>query len=111
MAITSTQLVGLNSMCKTANTYGLGTIIAALEASIDGEVKGTHAVTADEETAGTLDIDSGLDSIEGFLVQVYRSDILLDSYDVSVSEGTLTVATNSTDYVVTEADVINYIVY
>lgn len=111
MAINSNQTDALNNMCITANTYGIGTIIASIQSALASEVKDSHVVTADEETAGSVDLATGLTSVNGFLVQVYRSDILLGSYDVSESEGTITVATNSTDYVVTEDDVINYIAY
>lgn len=77
----------------------------------DSIVKGSHVVVADEQTAGAVVIDSELDAITGFIVQVYRSDILLADYDVSATGGNLTIATNSTDYVVTTGDVVNYIIF
>ena len=106
MAISDSNKALLDSMCKTAKTAGLGTVIQTIQ-----NQAGTHTVTAGEETAGSVDIDSGLTSVAGFIVQVYRAGILLASYDVSASAGVVTVATNGTDYVVTEADVINYFIY
>jgi hypothetical protein len=107
MAISDALKVRLNKMCISAKEVLLGDIIQDLQ----NQIHSSHTVDAAEETAGSVDIVSGLSSISGFIVQVYRADILLGSYDVSASVGTLTVATNETDYVVTENDVINYIVY
>jgi len=107
MAINATAKARLNKMCIVAKEVQLGDIIEALQ----NQIHGSHVATADEETAGSVAIASGLTSIAGFLIQVYRADILLASYDVSASGGTLTVATNGTDYVVTENDVINYVIY
>ena len=111
MALTAAQVILLNNMCISAQNVSLGTAIQTLETAEAGVARGTHLVTAGEETAGTLDIVTGLAAIVGFVVQVYRADILLDSYTVTAATGTLTVADNSTTYVVTENDVINYIAY
>ena len=70
-------------------------------------VRGSHIVL---ETAESVAIDTGI-TINGFIVQIYRNDILQADYDVSAATTTLTIATNSTDYEVTAGDVINYIVW
>lgn len=111
MAITNAEKTLLNNMNPASQRVGLGDELQSAQASIEGVARGTHTVTAGEETAGTLDIATGLTTVIGFIVQVYRADILLTAYDVSEATGTLTIATNGTDYVVTENDVINYIAY
>jgi len=73
-------------------------------------VRGSHIVLKTEETAKSVAIDTGI-TINGFIVQIYRSGILLADYDVSAATTILTIATNSNDYVVTTGDVINYIVW
>ena len=111
MAITNAEKAILNGMNPAAQRSALGDELQATQQSVEGVVRGTHTVTAAEEVAGTLDIDTSLTTATGFVAQVYRSDILLADYDVSLATGVLTVATNGTDYVVTEDDVINYIVF
>ena len=73
-------------------------------------VRGSHIVLESEKTVGSVAIDTGI-TINGFIVQIYRSDILQADYDVSAATTILTIATNSEDYVVTTGDVINYIVW
>jgi hypothetical protein len=73
-------------------------------------VRGSHIVLGTEETAESVAIDTGI-TINGFIVQIYRSGILQADYDVSAATTILTIATNSTDYEVTAGDVINYIVW
>lgn len=73
-------------------------------------VRGSHIVLETEEAAKSVAIDTGI-TINGFIVQIYRSGILQADYDVSAATTILTIATNSTDYEVTAGDVINYIVW
>jgi hypothetical protein len=73
-------------------------------------VRGSHIVLGTEETAESVAIDTGI-TINGFIVQIYRSGILQADYDVSAAITILTIAANSEDYVVTTGDVINYIVW
>jgi hypothetical protein len=73
-------------------------------------VRGSHIVLGTEETAESVEIDTGI-TINGFIVQIYRSGILQADYDVSAAITILTIAANSEDYVVTTGDVINYIVW
>lgn len=111
MAITNAQKEILNKMCISAQSVSLGTELQATQATVEGTETGTHVVTGAEATAETLDIVTGITAISGFIVQVYRAGILLGSYDVTATAGTLTIANNSTTYVLTENDVINYFVF
>jgi len=111
MAITNAEVTLLNNMNPAAQRSALGTELQTTQNTVASVVRGTHTVSAAEESAGTLDIATGLTTVAGFIVQVYRADILLTAYDVSEATGTLTIATNGSDYVVTEDDVINYIVF
>jgi hypothetical protein len=72
---------------------------------------GVHIVTAAEETAETLDITLNK-SCTGFVVTILSSAGLVKAdADISIDGDTLTIATNSTDFVLTEDDVINYICF
>lgn len=89
----------------TINSGVVGTNV-----TFNGFKFGIYAATADDQTAGTVGIDTGI-TVGGFLVQVYRSGILLGSYNVSASGTTITVATNGTDYVLTNGDVIYWFAF
>lgn len=83
--------------------------------SLQGEdaelAKGSHEVTAGEETAGTLTIDTGLAAPVGFVVQILRAGAVATSDAVvSLSDSDLVVADGAT-YSVTEGDVINWIAF
>lgn len=120
IAISDTQKVALDKMCMTAKNVTLGTVIQTLGTNVDnlGEIvdsldtiaAGTHIVSSSEGTAETCTIDTGK-TITGFIVQIYRSGKLTTNYAVSASTTNLTIATNSTDYVLTSGDVINYIIF
>lgn len=71
---------------------------------------GTYTVSSDDQTAGTVSIDTEI-TVGGFIVQVYRAGILVNSYSVSASNTTITVATNGTDYVLTSGDIINWFAF
>lgn len=115
MAISDGVKAKLNKMNRAAQDAVLGTVVQTAQndiAALQNLIKasGSYTVTADDQTAGALTIDTEV-TITGFIVQIYRSDILLGSYDVSAATTVLTIATNGTDYVVTEDDVVNYIVF
>ena len=67
------------------------------------------AVTADD-TAGTLDIVTGLATVVYFSVEIYRSGVPLFS-DQAVSEatGTITVADGAATYVITADDELHWV--
>lgn len=111
MAISDAIRDNLNKMCLSAKDALIGTIIQGLQTTDEARAESTYTMDGDDQTAGSTTIDTGITTINGFIVQVYRSDLLVTAYDVQVSGGDLTIATNGADYVVTTGDVVNYIVY
>ena len=117
MAITDAQKAKLNKMNRAAQDISLGTVlqtaetdIGALKTNTAKVVRGKYVAILADETAGSKTINAGI-TISGFIVQVYRANILLADYKVTATTTNLKVETNSTDYVVTTGDVINYIVW
>jgi len=73
--------------------------------------RGTHVVTAGEDSANSAAIATGKADATAFIVQIFRSGAnVAHDAAVSISDGTLTVADGST-YALTTADVINWIVF
>ncbi len=75
-----------------------------------GSVPGdSYTAVADDDTAGTLDIVTGLSSVDSFQVQILRAgvDVTGDAV-ISEAAGTITVADGST-YAITADDVINWL--
>lgn len=71
---------------------------------------GQHSVDSDEDTAGELDIVTGLAAVAMFQVQILRAGaVVTGDAAVSESEGTLTVADGGDDYAVTENDVVQWL--
>lgn len=72
---------------------------------------GVYTATSAEASADAAAISTGKANATGFIVQIYRSGVLVGGdAAVSISEGVLTVADGST-YSVTASDVINWIVF
>lgn len=70
---------------------------------------GAYTAVAGDDSAGTLDIDTGLDSIESLNVLILRSDVpVYSDQDVSYSGGTITVADGAATYAITAGDVIHW---
>lgn len=108
MALTTAQVAQLNSMCMSANSTGLGTAIQTLQNLF---AKGVYTVVSADQTATTVTIPVGM-TVTGFIVQILRSGKDVTGLSaISASTTNLVVATNSTSYVLTTGDVINYIVY
>jgi hypothetical protein len=110
MAITAANKTKLNRMNRAAQDATLGTVVQDLQNAVAGIVKGSYTAIAADQTAGYKTINTGI-TINGFIVQVYRADILLASYKVTATTTNLKVETNSTDYVMATGDVIKYIVF
>ena len=72
---------------------------------------GTDTLSGAEASAsGGLDIVTGLTSITAYIVQIFRSDVLINSdQGVSVSGGTITVTDGGSTYELTEGDIVNWI--
>ena len=117
MAITESQKGKINKMNRAAQDTLMGTAIQDLQtdvAALQGlSVKaGTYSVVAADQTAGTKTIATGLGKdITGFIVQVYRSNVLVSGATITKSNANLTVATNGSTYIVTVGDVIQYLVW
>ena len=90
-----------------------GVTPAGLKAKLDAHIlAGKHTVTAGEATANTLDITTGKATATVFMVQIYRSGVMvLGDAAVSIAAGVLTVADGASTYSVTEGDIINWIVF
>lgn len=117
MALTATNIIQINKMNRASQNAQLGTVVAGLETAVgdleDGSivVAGVHAVTAGEETAGTLDIDTGLATATVMIVQIYRAGVpIFSDQAVSMAAGVITVADGAATYSVTEADAIMWMV-
>jgi hypothetical protein len=83
--------------------------VTALGGGLLGVVGGNHTVTAGEDTAATLDIDTGLASISSYQLNVvtaagvYRP---LADAAVSVAAGVITIADGAATFDVTATDII-----
>jgi len=110
MAISDIVKGKLNKMNRAAQDAILGTFVQDTQVALAGVVRGSYTAIAADQTAGSKTINTGI-TIVGFIVQVYRANILLGSYKVTATTTNLKIETNSTDYVVTTGDVIKYIVW
>ncbi len=73
---------------------------------------GQYTVTAADVTATASTIATGLlNSISAQLVQVSRSGVIMPSIYAVASGTNIVVASNSTTYVLTAGDVVNWIAY
>ena len=116
MTFTSEEADAIDEMNSASGKGELGTEvlenqsgIAALVAVVGGS--GEYTVDSDDDTANTVDIDTGV-TIAGYIVQIYRSGVEVKSdAAISVATSIITVADGSATYVLTDGDVINYIVW
>lgn len=74
---------------------------------------GTDTLSGSEASAsGGLDIATGLTAITGYIVQIFRSNVLINSdQGVSVSGGTITVTDGGSTYELTAGDIVNWIAW
>lgn len=108
MAISALNVKQLNKMNRAAQNAQLGNTIQALQNLF---AKGVYTVVSADQTATTVSIPVGM-TVTGFIVQILRAgkDITAAAA-ISGSTTNLVVATNSTNYVLTTGDQINWIVY
>jgi LysM repeat protein len=116
MAITNAIAAKMNKMNRAAQDAVLGTAFQTAQtdiATLQGAIKtGSYAMIAADATAGTKTIATGLGkAITGFIVQIYRSNVLVSGATTTVSTANLIIATNGSTYVVTAGDVVKYIVF
>ena len=109
MALTATQIAQLNSADEANRLAALGTLVASLEAS--SVVRGSYTAVAGDATADVITIDSGLTAIVGWQVQILRSGVdVTGDIVMTASDGDL-VLTESSTYVITADDVVNYVIW
>lgn len=96
----------------TVDSRLVATLLGAGFVPVDGQqVQGTYTAVAGDATANEAVIDTGLDAITSFNVQVFRAGVnVMEDAIVTVSGGELTVADGGATYAVTAGDVINYMV-
>jgi len=108
MAITDAQKKQLNNMCISANKATLGDAIQNLQNAI---ITGTYTAVSADQTATTVSIPVGK-TVTGFVVNILRAGKdVTNKAALSASTTNLVVATNSTDYILTTGDIINFIVF
>lgn len=120
-AVVYTAADGKINDAQVAGAYRVG--IALEAASGDGSIievlrdeteaaamaSGSYTAVAADDTAGTLDLVTGLDAVTSFGVQIFRSGVpLYSDQAVSESGGTITVADGAATFVITAGDVINW---
>lgn len=102
MTISNALRDNLDNSMRAAQDVSLGTRLAG---------RGVYTVLAADDTAGTVDIDSGFTGAEGFFVQVYRAGVLIpQDINASISAGVLTVA-DGTTFALTTGDEVHWMVY
>lgn len=90
--------------------FEAGGALAIAGTPINFPTSGAHTVTSGEATATTLDIVTGLTTVNAQVVQVLRSGAVVTAdAAISASGGTLTVANGGATFTLTAGDVINWI--
>ncbi len=75
-------------------------------------IGGTYTSTSADASANKSVINTGKPDATGFIVQVIRSNIETTAKaKISMAAGVISVENNSSDFVVTNGDVIHWIVY
>lgn len=102
---TAAGLVTVDSRLVTA-------LLGAGFVPVDGQqIQGTYTAVAGDATANEAVIDTGLDAITSFNVQVFRAGVnVMEDAIVTKTGGELKVADGASTYAVTAGDVINYMV-
>lgn len=99
-------------MSNLKDIYGAGWL-KSLNDDIDLlSAHGKYTVVTADDTAGTVDIDTGLAAADACIVQIYRSGVQINSdQEISISAGVITVADTSETggtFALTTGDVIVY---
>lgn len=117
MSLTASEIARLDKMCPVAQGSTLGTELGTMQTNITNLQavaggSGEYTVLSADDTAGTVDIDTGLTAIAGFIVQIYRAGVnVMQDAVVTVTGGVMTVADGASTYALTADDVINYMVW
>lgn len=107
--ITSTQKTKLNKMNRASQDVSLGTLIQGFQGS------SATTVSASQSNASAVIVDTGLDSVSGYIFQQYRSASLVPATSasqlaISNSSGTVTIIGKAPNVIQT-GDVINLITF
>lgn len=109
MALTAKQIYDLNNMNVAAQRADLGNLVSLLE----GKAIGTHIITETEASASLIEIETGLNSVSGWIVQINRSGSTVTS-DAKITKTTsgsiVKIEDGAATYVTTGSDVISYII-
>jgi hypothetical protein len=98
---------------KDVDVLNVGTLgVGANDLAMSGSVRaGQHTVSAGEAAAHTVSIATGITSAVAQTVQIIRAgDVVTGDAAVSFSAGDIVVADGGANYVLTENDVINWII-
>jgi len=110
MTISASQIAKINKMNKASQTPSLGTVVAALQNG--AVVSGSITVNATHTNGSAVVINSGLGTIKGHIVQVYKSGSSIYGHYVSNASGSITIMANASgSYLLTAGDNIEYIVW
>lgn len=124
MSLTAAQIRKLDRMNRAAQDSSLGTLLGTIEgqgvvadelnSKVGTSGNHVHVISAAEATAGEAVIfdrtESGL-AISTWIVQVYRSDVLMKDYVVDCAGFTLTLKDNGGSFDITEGDVVTAMVF
>jgi len=107
--ITATQKAKINKMNRASQDVSLGTLVQGFQ----GSVKTT--VTASQSNASAIVVDTGLDSVTGFIFQQYRSGSLIPNLSgsqlyTSNASGTVTISSPAAGVIQT-GDIINLVTF
>jgi hypothetical protein len=110
MSLSTANKTKLNKMNRAAQDASLGTLLGTLETNMI--TPAAHIVTVTEANASAVVIDSGLDTISGKIVQIFRSgSIVTSDAFVTATGSALGIYPGAATYTVTGSDVINYLVW
>lgn len=113
--VPASRTVGGNPLsANVTNAMLKASVIAANLYSSDlldsGTTKaGSYTVVADDDTANSKTIATGLSSIVSAQIQVLRANVVQYGETFTISAGSITIADNGEVYVLTTGDVINWI--
>jgi len=116
MALTAKQIKDLNSAMVANSRANVGNLIsgftdAQTALAAQSLVRAKYTAIAGDATADLKDLVTGLTGINGWIVDIYRSNVKVGGdVVVTATGGTLRIADGST-YKITAGDVFNYIVW
>lgn len=113
MAITAAQATKIDRSNRACQDASLGTAFKAAQEDIitlQNLKSGVHTVTAGEVTATKVEIDTTI-TLNGALVSITRSNLQLGQAKITLTGTILKIESNSSNYVLTAGDLINFIAF